>query len=316
MAKDTEQRQWKRPLILVALCAFFFVLGVCVAPALITADLDNWGAWVRDFAKSPGIAVVAALIALIGILRQVAVSRDSLEHQRETATASSWWKSFEWASSRALPGREGDIPLPNEVTISTLQSLSSSAVTDVQRVACSGLIDALAVQVVVEAPTVSSAEPAASDRSANRAAFRALVSYVDANNGTAAASPAAEAAVRDYEKYRDSVLAAVKSLGPEIRVFREPDISNSKADAVVEVRGVRVALEVSFARTSSVTRARFYAAAQLRQDVSADPLVLVSRFASPFSSDEESRHRVVIAQWNDPNDNDRLSKALRRASHL
>ncbi|AXL10733.1 hypothetical protein DXT68_00175 [Microbacterium foliorum] len=313
MAEHSGRRRLKQVSLVAALCALFFILGVCLAPALITADLNNWGLWLRDFAKSPGIAAVAALIALFGILRQVAVSRESLQHQRETAAGSSWWDSFEWASGRALPGREGDIPLPGEVTISTLQSLARTASTDVQRAACSGLIEALTPRVGSGTPTVASAESA---EASNEAAFRALTSYVKANNGTVAASPAAEATVREYEIYKRRVLNALATLSPGILVFREPEISNSRADAVVEVEGVPVALEVSFARTPVVVRARSFAAAQLRQDDATAPLVLVSRFASPFSPEEERSLRVVIAQWETSDDDDNLREALVRASQL
>lgn len=290
-----------------------FLAGAGSAPAIFIPDLHAWASWIGDYLKSPGIAVIAALIALFGISRQVAVSRETLKHNRDSDADTSWWRSFEWAASRALPENEGSSPLPADVIISTLQSLARSATTDVQRVACAGLIDALAPRVVNVAEGTPGSETTGGS---TNAAFLALRSYVSASNGTTAASPAAEATVREYEAYKHRVLAALSTLPAPIRAFREPEISNSKADAVVMVGDTRVALEVSYARTPSVVRARFNAAAHLRQDLTTAPLVLVSRFDSPFPDGGGSAERVVVAKWNSPADNDGLRAALERAARL
>lgn len=290
-----------------------FLAGVSFAPAVLEPNLHLWGSWLSDYLKSPGIAVIAALIALFGISRQVAVSRETLKHNRDSDADTSWWRSFEWAASRALPDKDGGSPLPADVIISTLQSLARSATTDVQRVACAGLIDALAPRVVNVGENSSGGETTGSS---TNAAFLALRSYVNASNGTTASSPTAEATVREYETYKNSVLAALLTLPAPIRVFREPEISNSKADAVVMVGDKRVALEVSYARTPSVVRARSNAAAQLRQDPTTAPLVLVSRFDSPFADGAASTKRVVVVKWNSPADNETLRQALEEAAQL
>ncbi|GEM_PF-7078115 len=299
--------------LIVALWIVSGTTGAYLALALATADLANWGLWARDFAKSPGAAAFAALIAaaiaFAGISRQVSVSRSALEHQREAASTARWWETFEWASSRALPIGEKDLPLPDSVTISTLQSLSQTTATDVQKVACAGVIDVLTSRLVSMSNEVGdsgeAAEPAAS------AAFDALASYVQASDGTSAASPRAEAAV-----YERRVLQALNSLSTDIRAFREPRVGDTRTDAVVELGDAKVAVEVTFSRTPQVVRARVRSAAQQRRDNGAIPLVLVSRFSSPFTPSEEAELRVVVAQWNTPEDNEILLSALRRASML
>ncbi|MDR6166182.1 hypothetical protein QE367_000386 [Microbacterium paludicola] len=300
-------------LLIVALCIVSGAAGAYLALALATADLANWGLWARDFAKSPGAAAFAALIAaaiaFAGISRQVSVSRSALEHQREAASTARWWETFEWASSRALPIGEKDLPLPDSVTISTLQSLSQTTATDVQKVACAGVIDVLTSRLVSMSNESEDADEVAEPGAS--AAFDALASYVQASDGTSAASPRAEAAV-----YERTVLQALKSLSTDIRVFREPRAGDTRTDAVVELGDAKVAVEVTFARTPLVVRARARSAAQQRRHNGAIPVVLVSRFSSPFTPDEEAELRVVVAQWNTPEDNETLLGALRRASTL
>jgi len=311
--RQRRTRRWPGALLIGALCIVSGATGAYLALALATADIANWGLWARDFAKSPGAAAFAALIAaaiaFAGISRQVSVSRSALEHQREAASTARWWETFEWASSRALPIGEKDLPLPDSVTISTLQSLSQTTATDVQKVACAGVIDVLTSRLMSMSNEVEDSDEAAEPGAS--AAFDALASYVQASDGTSAASPRAEAAV-----YERRVLQALNSLSTEIRAFREPGVGHTRTDAVVELGDAKVAVEVTFSRTPQVVRARVRSAAQQRQDNGAIPLVLVSRYSSPFTPSEEAELRVVVAQWNTPEDNELLLSALRRASML
>ncbi len=304
---------WRWTVPVVVLCIASAAAGVYFTLALASADLLNWGVYARDFAKSPGAAgcaaVVAAGIAYVSIRRQVAVSRSALEHQREVASARAWWEAFQWASGRAMPSGEKDRPLPDSVTISTLHSLTETATDDVQRVACAGMIEVLTPRVVFTAD--DSQESKENPEQDETAAFNALVSYVRATGGTSAASPKAEAAV-----YERRVLAALADLSSEVRAFREPQIGHSPVDAVVEVANVRVAVEVTFARTPQVVRARVRSVVQRRGDKTSNPLVFVSRFPSPFTAEEEAEMRAVVVQWNAPDDDSRLLDALRRASAL
>jgi len=280
--------------------------GAYVVLAIVTADISNWSLWARDFAKSPGAAgtaaVIAAVIASLSIGRQVTV-------QRITANTTTWWKTFEWASGRALPSVETDNALPDSVTISTLQGLKQTATDDVQRVACGGMIDVLTPRVV--SMSDDAREPSKTSEPRTSAAFDALTSYVQASYGTPAASPAAEAAV-----YERKVTSALTDLAPAIQAFREPPGTDSGVDAIAEVDGVQVAVEVTYSRTPQVVRARTRSAAQKHRGNTYNPLVVVSRFPSPFTLDEEAEMRAVVVQWNNSDDNSRLLAALRRASEL
>lgn len=258
---ERRPRRWHRIALTVVLCIASGAAGVYFTLALSSADLLSWGPYARDFAKSPGAAgcaaVVAAVIAYSSIRRQVAVSSSALQHQREVASARAWWETSQWASGRAMPSGEKDHPLPDSVTISTLHSLAETATDDVQKVACAGMIEVLTPRVVSTADeTQESNESPEQDETA---AFNALASYVMATDGTSAASPKAEAAV-----YERRVLAALANLSSDVRAFREPQIGDSPVDAVVEVDNVRVAVEVSFARTPQVVRARVRSDVQRR----------------------------------------------------
>ncbi|MGY3262240.1 hypothetical protein [Frigoribacterium sp. 2355] len=305
-------------LLILAVGAASGIVGAYLALALATADLANWGIWARDFAKSPGLAALAAVaaasIAFRGISKQVSVSRAALEHQREAARTAVWWQTFEWASSRALPSSEKDIPLPVAVTISTLHSLSQTTTTDVQKVACAGVIGALTSRVVaMPGDSAPSLEEPESDASA---ALDALASYVEASDGTPAASLKAQAVVEQAMEYEQQVMTTLAMLSPEVKAFREPQVRGARADAVVEIGDARVAVAISFARTVQVVRARSLSAATQRREGTSIPLVLVSRFPSPFTPEDEAQLRVVVAQWNSAADNRGLLEALKRASTL
>jgi len=49
---------WLGPIVVLSL-----TIGGYCALALATADLEGWSQWLRDFAKSPGGAGIAALLA-------------------------------------------------------------------------------------------------------------------------------------------------------------------------------------------------------------------------------------------------------------
>lgn len=316
-------RVWLLSVAALVLCAGSAVAGAYAALALATANLENWGVWLRQFAMSPGAAAFAALaaaaIAFAGISKQVRVSRSALDHQRQEASQLAWWRTFEWASGRGLPQGSDDVPLPQAVTISTLENLVKTATTDVQRAACSGLIDALTSRVLpnIDRDDVDAAADAEND---SPGAIDALMSYVDASASTAAASSRAEAALYEPRveaaKYEQTVIAALPGLSSDVRVFLEPPVTDSRTDAIVEIAGRSVAVEVSFARTPMVVRARARSASQHRRIAGLTPLVLVSRFQSPFSDEEEAELRVVVATWNSPADNENLLADIRRASLL
>ncbi|WP_447653366.1 hypothetical protein [Microbacterium sufflavum] len=302
--------------LLIAACVLCAVGGAFVALALATANLANWGAWVRDFAKSPGAAASAALIAAViayrGLSSQVAVARRTLRHQQRAAQSSSWWEMFEWASGRAVPAEPGNIPLPDVVTISTLQRLAEDATTDVQRTACGGLIDMLTARMSTSTSTQQETEiPAAVAPAAAPAeeTLTALASYVASSKGTRAASNVAEAYV--YE--RSLTMALASASDASIRVFRNP-VPDMGADAVIEVDGRRVLLVIKFPlHLENVRRSAFrQTISRLRSALGrGDPILLVSPIADALSSDFEQAFRTKAVQWRDESDTPALLDALR-----
>ena len=293
------------------------MVGAYLAVAITTANLSGWGQWTRDFTKSPGAAafaaLVAAAIAFCGISKQVTVSRASLDHERKATRAVGWWAMFEWASDRALPARREDRPLPTSVTIRTLQRLADDATSSVQEAACAGVIDILTQSIDTTGPLsadAASPEPAAS------AAVEALASYVQASRGTPAASAAAEALL--YEHQVLTALAQLSHEEPTVTIFKNPPSSGDSADAVAEVDGQRVIIEIKY-RTTAQGHAKMAAQTLDRMRArgqSNDAYLLVTPFPSPLRPNEESGLRAVATQWVAPKDTPSLLAALRHASAL
>jgi hypothetical protein len=305
---------------LIPVFAAAATLGAYLALALATADLEGLGQWLRDFAKSPGAAAFAALIAagiaFGGISKQVSVSRAALAQQAEVARSDAWWAMFEWASSRAIPPRHEDQPLPTTVTISTLERLADVATSNVQEAACAGVIDVLTQEIAppIMKPSPDGAESSAADPDP---AFAALTSYVESSRGTPAASAIAEALV--YENEVSKALMAVSWQDPSIKIFRNPPSANDTgADAVAEVDGQRVIIEIKYPRSAS--RLRVMAHETIRRlrarGLDTDTYLLITPFPSPLGRDEESELRAVATQWRAPEDTGSLLAALRQASAL
>lgn len=70
-------RGWRRGVAVGALCVVSAAAGAYGALTLATAQLENGGPWLRQFALSPGMAafaaLAAALIAFLGLRKQVQV---------------------------------------------------------------------------------------------------------------------------------------------------------------------------------------------------------------------------------------------------
>ncbi|GAB3613704.1 PD-(D/E)XK nuclease family protein [Humibacter ginsengisoli] len=316
VSRPSHPSQAISPYWLIPACIVSAALGAYLAITLITANLADWGQWLREFAQSPGAAAIAALVAAViaftGISRQVAVSRASLDQQKKAAETNSWWAMFEWASDRAIPARHDGQPLPTSVTISTLERLAESATSSIQSAACAGVIDVV-IKGIAATPTETPTDDIAPTEP-DGPAFAALTSYVESSRGTPAASALAEALV-----YANNVEKALMSLtwnDATIKVFRTP--SDVRADAIAEVDGRRVAIEIKFSRNSKnahhlVARA----VQQLRTRGGAtDAYLVITPFDAALRPEEEAELRAVAAKWREPKDDSELLKALRRASEL
>ena len=292
-------------------------VGAYLALTLATANLANLGLWLRDFAKSPGAAataaVIAAGVALTGIILNRRAASESLSLQETTSAADSWWVMFEWASERAVPSRSDDNALPGSVTVSTLARLADTATTEVQQAACAGMIDMLAARVEPRVPaesaqSVASETNAASAEAANESALTALDSYVQANRGTKAASSVAEAVV--YENSVTKALVAMSWANDDLRVFRNPPDAGP-ADAIVKIGDARVAVIIK--RLSSASAYANWFRHLSARSLGPLPRVLVSphRLSKPFG--DESAEAIAVVQWNGPNDDPALLQALHNA---
>lgn len=292
-------------------------VGAYLALTLATANLANLGLWLRDFAKSPGAAataaVIAAGVALTGIILNRRAASESLSLQETTSAADSWWVMFEWASERAVPSRSDDNALPGSVTVSTLARLADTATTEVQQAACAGMIDMLAARVEPRVPaesaqSVASETNAASAEAANESALTALDSYVQANRGTKAASSVAEAVV--YENSVTKALVAMSWAHDDLRVFRNPPDAGP-ADAIVKIGDARVAVIIK--RLSSASAYANWFRHLSARSLGPLPRVLVTphRLSKPFG--DESAEAIAVVQWNGPNDDPALLQALHSA---
>ncbi|MEN2736915.1 hypothetical protein ABCS02_03910 [Microbacterium sp. X-17] len=253
---------------------------------------------------------MAAAIAFIGISRQVSVSRD-------TARADAWWTMFEWASDRAIPSRLDDQPLPTTVTIRTLQRLADEATSSTQEAACAGVIDVLTKDLdsALSEPLQGQDDGAPNERSDS--ALAALASYVESSRGTPAASEIAEALV--YENDVTKALISLSWEDPSVRIYRDPPMGfDNGVDAIAESDGKRVLIQIK--RPSSPDRAR----AMVSRTISAlrsraresDALLIITPYAPPLPQEQEAELRAVVAQWNQPEDNESLRSALIRATTL
>lgn len=206
------------------------VLGAAISLAVAREHRWGIGLWISDFVKTSGFAglcaLAAALIAFIGISRQVRIARaaldhaqteaervaaratEVLDHQRATDSDRAWWDSFEWAAGRAIPADPRQEPLPYVSIVRTFEALAQSATNDVQSGAISGVMDAATSQRHSGGEETSVAPASDGDEESNNLRA-ALSAYVAATANTPAASSAAAAQLYELE-----VLEALRRLAP------------------------------------------------------------------------------------------------------
>lgn len=164
-----------------------------------SGPIANFGQYVQDFVKSPGLgglaALTAAIIAYQGIKGQIRTSRDALTSQQIADQANRWWATFQWTADRALPLGADDVPIPKPVAIATLTELATTARDHAQSIACSGLVDVLGDE---REDSLSSANLASdahtgADASAARRVFLSTASQLKADSLDAALSTYAKA---------------------------------------------------------------------------------------------------------------------------
>lgn len=315
-------------------------LGV-IATLMIDRE-HRWGIgpWFSDFLKSPGLAgmcaLVAALIAFIGISRQVRVSRESvelsgrsaaqaqinaqhsLEHQRAAEQDRAWWNTFEWASSRAIPSDKSAEPLPYVAVLKTFQALAGSAIDDVQRAAIAGVMDVAATRAGETIVDDAVDDRDGADNDSTDQIRSALSAFVASTTNTPARSPAVE-----YQLYELDVINALTRIeGGDVRLlggWRElVPTRGFRPDAIVEVNGTRVVVELKlFRKSSTQSRHRVIETMRRIRDASVrDPILLVSQPALDFGADIESDLSFRAVSWSSPSDDDALRQALLEVAEL
>lgn len=275
------------------------------------------GAWVSDFAKSPGFAGICALIAaslaLWGILNQVTVAKRNLDHQREVNDSHAWWARFEWAATRAVPVSKDEVPLPYDAVLSTLTSLTESATDDIQR----GAVGAISQVAAGQQDNTQEVDdlPTGMPRATQQLRLSLLQNYAKAAGESLARSPAIEA-----QLYELQVIEALKRVLPSHNVSTEPfrnasDTRMMHPDAVVTHKGKRIVVEVK--NYSKHQRLNSNVTDRIRTLVEAsdaDAAIIITPVELQLSSAGQSEESITASVWASPNDDDNLRTALEQAT--
>ncbi|GHD78662.1 hypothetical protein CLV85_1148 [Salinibacterium amurskyense] len=275
------------------------------------------GAWASEFIKSPGFAGICALIAaslaLWGILNQVTVAKRNLEHQREANDSHAWWARFEWAATRAVPVSKDETPLPYNAVLSTLTGLTESATDDVQR----GAVGAISQVAAAQQDDTHGADdlPADPSRAMEESRISLLQKYADVAGDTPARSTAIEG-----QLYELLVIQALKRVLPPHSVSTETFRGASGArlirpDAVVIHKGKRIIVEVkSYRRQQRLSPS---ATAQIRSLVEtsgAEAAIVIAPIELQLDPVSQSEGSITASVWTSPNDDDNLRAALEQAT--
>ncbi len=294
------RRRWSPPLWLAILGMIVSLfVGAVIAIWIGAAREGDVRTWLGEFVRSPGAAglaaVIAAVIAFIGISNQVRVSRQVLEHQRLAAAADTWWGRFEWFSDRAFPADERRQPFPDAVAVSILERLADTATDDVQESAWQGMLDELRTRI-------SDAEkaPVAVDAAAPSGPTSGWVR--DRSGGKA----------QTYEAEVLGVLSGLSGVG--IVVTQVVSSGDTGFDATVDVGGQSVDIEIKYAARPEAARARAGIARLLRNHMAQGsvPLVVVMPLDVPLQLANDGT--VSVAKWAGPEDTLELAGAIKRAA--
>lgn len=295
-------------------------IGTATIAALGLAAIDRHdraplGEWFSDFVKSPGLAgasaVVAASLALWGILTQVAVTKRGLEHQREVDSNRAWWDRFEWASARAVPRSSEEMPLPYEAVLSTLIKLTESAKDDVQRGAV-GAITEVASRANRNAGSETEHEPDASHARA-KLSLDLLTKYAE----VAGNSPARSLAVTT-QIYEHKVLEALERILPagcvttDIYYKNKSNQPPARPDAILEYKGKKILVEIK----NYTSQKRLHPSAlntihRFVEVTGADAVAIISPIELRLDWPDNSVSNVA-AVWASREDDARLFAALNR----
>lgn len=283
--------------------------GTASAVAVLAIDRPHrWGAgvWLSDFAKSPGMAglfaLIAALVALGGILHQVTQARKALRHQQVVEEDRAWWTRFEWAAGRAVPADPSDDPLPWAAVLSTFEALASNARDEVQQTAVGAIMDVAAKNSTPRTEDNES-DPASPPTEASHA-LSALRTYV----GTTADTPAQSTAVQAL-LYEAEVMDALARHFPDNVVVRTGvDIS----DALLDFEGRRIAVELKAYAATPGRESTFRLERQLRHYMEGSQSVggLLVAPVEIRLSQQAKEEGIGAVRWRSTADDENLARAV------
>lgn len=291
--------------------------------ALSTFAIDRphaWGigAWVSDFAKSPGMAgifaLAAAIIAFSGIRLQARHTKAAMDDQRLAAENRDWWTRFEWAAERAVPATDAGKALAWGAVVSTFDALDESARDGVQKTAIGAI-----VEVAGERERLArEATPGSAETSAITTNERmAMASYVARTANTPAESAAVRAMLYESEVYDALQRIAQSRQGDQQRGPSSWQILRplGGADAVIAANGRRVVIEMKAYSKPPSPRIVPKVLAQVAMWADAtdsNSAVVVAPVAFPISQ-EQLDLSVESVVWAGPKDDEALRMTLERA---
>lgn len=295
----------------------FVGIASAMISGLLVAAIDRnerapFGAWISDFAKSPGFAGVCALIAASlafwGIRNQVEIAKRNLDHQRDVNTSESWWSRFEWVSTRAVPASKDDQPLPYDAVLSTLTGLTQAATDDVQ-LAAVGAISEVAAEQPFESPKteeLSVAQP----REEEELRMGLLQKYSEVAGNTPARSPAVDAALYEFQIQR-----ALRRILPSENISTDQvRLAQGRSripDAIVRYKGKRIVIEMK--AYNKPHRLNFRVIDIVRSFIDnsiAQAAIVVAPVDLKLDKSDQSDGRIATAVWTNPGDDGNLVAAL------
>ncbi len=120
----------------LGIALILLLVGVLIGLFVIPNLGKDWSPALGRFLTSPGAAVVAAVIAATALAYQLA-------HTKAKDRDEAWWANFRWATDRAVPQKSDERQLSLTLSVTILNSLQKSAVSELQKKACGGFLDHL-----------------------------------------------------------------------------------------------------------------------------------------------------------------------------
>lgn len=272
---------------------------------LLWKPIDRWISFGEDFATSPAMAGIAAVIAAtIGsraLKRQLDHTRDEAVHVRAKETEASWWEKFEWVTDRILPKDHGQKILEKPLALALSTSLLKMSTADFQREAVRGVINHyLAPDDDSDAQKPRSANASRGSESAGKSGdfLHALQEYVKATQGTPGGSGVASTVLMGvlYEIRVREALCSLVSFDDADSDTRF-DLGNAP-DGVISIGDQRFCIEIkarpdlspSFVYQVAHTAAGWKHTANMKT-------VLVTTAEVP--PQWRSRNKVLAERWGD-----------------